>query len=168
MATDKPRVAVTLEPHRYALLKRLAELQGVSMSFLIADLLETVAGPLERVAVILEAARRAPDEVKAGLKSATNRAEANFLPAAAAALSQLDIFLSDSVVTIATGARSDTVSADPQPVITGVRSPVEKPAKPSVATVSADLAEKSTSHAKDIKPKARTSRVPTLKKGVRP
>ena len=57
MATTKPRINVTLEQHRYDLFKRLAALQGVSMSSLVAELLEAVADPMERVCVVLEAAK---------------------------------------------------------------------------------------------------------------
>lgn len=95
MATTKPRINVTLEQHRYDLFKRLAALQGVSMSSLIAELLEAVAEPMERVCVILEAAKKAPGSVKEGLQVAVARAETALLPKAMEALDQYDLFMGD-------------------------------------------------------------------------
>jgi len=116
MATNKPRVGVTLEQHRYDLLKRLAALQGVSMSHLIADLLETVSEPLERVAVMLEAAKRAPQEVKDGLKAAAIKSEAQFMPLAAAAIDQLDMFLAEASGALGVdGKRSAAAPSVPDP-----------------------------------------------------
>ncbi len=90
MATTKPRINVTLEPHRYALFKRLAALQGVSMSSLVAELLDAVAEPMERVCVVLEAAAKAPGDLKTGLRAAVDRAEASLMPAALNAIDQFD------------------------------------------------------------------------------
>lgn len=97
MATTKPRINVTLEPHRYELFKRLAALQGVSMSALVADLLETIAEPMERVCVVLEAALKAPAELKTGLRAAVDRAEGLLMPSLITAHDQLDMFLEAAV-----------------------------------------------------------------------
>lgn len=149
MATTKPRVNVTLEQHRYDLLKRLAGLQGVSMSYLIADLLDTVSEPLERVCVVLEAASKAPQSVKDGLLSAVSKAESVLLPQAQAWLDQSDLFLADVVKVAGSGggggseggaaalADSDHAS-DPRPVTRGstplprhLKTKAAKPAKPA-------------------------------------
>lgn len=147
MATTKPRINVTLEPHRYALFKRLAALQGVSMSSLVAELLEAVAEPMERVCVILEAAAKAPGDLKTGLRAAVDRAEASLVPNALKTLEQFDMFLGDisSVVEAATipgdvraaGAVGVGV-ADPRLVTRGSTpladnkiSALQKPAKPN-------------------------------------
>lgn len=112
MATTKPRINVTLEPHRYAMFKRLAALQGVSMSALIGELLEAVAEPMERVCVVLEAAAKAPGDLKAGLRSAVDRAEATLLPAALKAIDQFDMFMVDvGDVIEAAGAPGSTCEA---------------------------------------------------------
>jgi len=47
MATTKPRITVTLDPAVHETLKGLAELQGVSMSSIVSDLLLTVE-PVQR------------------------------------------------------------------------------------------------------------------------
>lgn len=150
MATLKPRVNVTLEPHRYDLLKRLAGLQGVSMSYLIADLLETVAEPLERVCVVLEAASKAPDNVKDGLRAALYRAERVLLPQADEFMEQADLFFTDAAARIeAAGAGDSAASAadaagdgtgrDPRPVTRGSTpptSPTRRKAKTSPKALS--------------------------------
>lgn len=112
MATNKPRINVTLEPHRYALFKRLAALQGVSMSALIAELMETVADPMERVCVVLEAAAKAPGDLKSGLRAAVDRAEATLMPNALKTLEQFDMFVGDiGKVIEAAGAPGSTCEA---------------------------------------------------------
>lgn len=135
MATLKPRVAVTLEPHRYDMLKRLASLQGVSMSHLLADLVETVAEPLERVVVVLEAAKRAPDQVKDGLRAAVLKSEAEVLPMATKALSQLDMFLAEAAAAVGGDGRRSRAApssvADPRPVTRG-STPPSPPPSPAV------------------------------------
>ena len=112
MATTKPRINVTLEPHRYALFKRLAALQGVSMSSLVAELLDAVAEPMERVCVVLEAAAKAPGDLKTGLRAAVDRAEATLMPSALKAIDQFDMFLCDiGDVIEAAGAPGSTCEA---------------------------------------------------------
>jgi len=93
MATKKPRINVTLEPYRYQLLKRLAELQGVSMSYLLADLLDSVAPVLERVAVAIEAAQQAQESLKPNLVRVAQQAEAELSPMLSEAITQLDMFI---------------------------------------------------------------------------
>lgn len=135
MATTKPRINVTLEQHRYELFKRVAALQGVSMSALVAELLEMVAEPMERVCVVLEAAAKAPGELKEGLRAAVDRAEATLIPSAVKALDQFDLFLGDCDAAIDASAKAAV--PDPRPVTRGstpLRGNMEpgakKPAKP--------------------------------------
>lgn len=130
MATTKPRITVTLEPHRYALLKRLAELQGASMSHLLADLLESVAPVLERVAVAIESAQLAQESVKPNLVRSAQKAEAQLVPMMDQAISQLDMFIRQAQQAAATGegtravGEGSTVAASDHPPSsnTGVRS----------------------------------------------
>jgi len=75
MATSKPRVNVTMEPATYEVLRRAAAAQGVSMSRVVADLVESVAPMLGRLADIGEALQRAPEEIRATLREATENAE---------------------------------------------------------------------------------------------
>ena len=96
MAVKNPRVQVTLKPHEYALLRRLAELQGRSMSALMADVWETVHPVMERVAVVLDAAKKAQAESTAGLRSSVEKAEREIAPLLSKAVDQFDIFLADA------------------------------------------------------------------------
>lgn len=127
MATTKPRINVTLEQHRYDMFKRVAALQGVSMSALVAELLETVAEPMERVCVVLEAAAKAPGDLKAGLRAAVDRAEATLIPNAVQALDQFDLFLGECGVAI--DASSKAAATDPRPVTRG-STPLRKATEP--------------------------------------
>jgi hypothetical protein len=149
MATTKPRITITLEPHRHELLRRLAEYQGVSMSAIVADLVESVSPVLERVCVAIESARKAQEGVRENLVRVAEESERALMPHLEAAIGQLDIFLGqceqagqqaeEEAVAVAAvrGARKRPragVAAtaddgqDPRPVITGVRSG-DKPRK---------------------------------------
>lgn len=93
MPSVNPRLALTLQPHRHDLLKRLAALQGVSMAALVTDMLEEFYPVMERVCVVLEAAKQAQATSKQGLRDAVAQAEAELLPLAKATMSQFDLFL---------------------------------------------------------------------------
>ena len=93
MPTIKPRIKLTLEQPRYDLLKRLAALQGVSMAALVTDMLEEFYPVMERVCVVLEAAKQAQATSKQGLRDAVAQAEAELVPLAQATLSQFDLFM---------------------------------------------------------------------------
>lgn len=77
MPTKKPRSTITFQPHHYHLLKRFAELQGVSLSGVIGDLVEAAYPPLMRSVALLDAAKDAPSQVKEGLSVALWEIEAD-------------------------------------------------------------------------------------------
>lgn len=95
MSTTKPRITVTLEPHTYEVLSRLSSVGGESMSGLVAQFVEVSLPSLERLVVVLERAKSAPQETLAGLASAVERAERTLLPALMNAQGMGDLFLSD-------------------------------------------------------------------------
>ena len=95
MSTTKPRITVTLEPHTYEVLSRLAAVGGESMSSLVAQFVDVSLPSLERLVVVLERAKSAPQEALAGLASAVERAERTLLPALMNAQGMGDLFLSD-------------------------------------------------------------------------
>jgi predicted DNA-binding protein len=146
MATMKPRITITLAEHRYELLRRLASARGVTMSSIVSDLVETVADSMERVCVVLEAAKRAPVEMDEGLRAALKHVTNEFEWHASKAIDQHDLFLSLAVESVD--------AADPRPVITGVRSPEQSGGKPSAARVSGDLRKKRGSDSRSIKGRA--------------
>jgi hypothetical protein len=119
MPTAKPRVQVSLSTSQYELLKRLAKLQSRSMSAIVEELLEQVMPVLERVAVVLQAAVRAQDSMKEGLRAATDQAERETRPLLASALGQLDLLQMD-FERAAIPAESASAASEPR----GSRTPV--------------------------------------------
>ena len=147
MATMKPRITISLEPHRHELVRRVALLRRVSMSAVVSELVDTVAEPLERLCVVAEAAQKAPGEVEAGLRGAMDMVERGFRHHAGRAIEQHDLFL--DLAEMASAGKASPV-ADPRPVITGVRSRTGEGAKPGRSRVSANSGKKSAVHAKAI------------------
>ena len=68
MATEKPRITITLEPEQHAVLRRLAELQGGSMSRIVSEFLGEVTPILSQVADALELAQRASSDARASTR----------------------------------------------------------------------------------------------------
>jgi hypothetical protein len=97
MSTTKPRITVTLEPHAHEVLSRLSAASGDSMSQIVAGFVDLAVPSLERVVVVLERAKAAPEEVRAGLSAAIERADRQLMPTLVNALDQTDLFLSDAV-----------------------------------------------------------------------
>ncbi len=93
MPTINPRIAITLQPHRHDLLKRLAALQGVSMAGLVTELLNEFYPVLERVCVALEMAKKAQATSKTGLKEAADRAIEEIQPMLTESMNQFDLFM---------------------------------------------------------------------------
>jgi len=110
MPTAKPRLQVTLTTPQHELLKRLAKLQSRSASSIVAELFEQVFPVLERVAVVLQAAVRAQESAKEGLRSSTEAAERDMRPHLAQALGQLDLL---QVEFEAAARPAETVPAQP-------------------------------------------------------
>jgi hypothetical protein len=86
------RIQVSFEPHDYELIRRLAELQEQSMSAVVGDLFDSVSPVLERVCVVLEAARKAKRDAHAGIKQQVEKIEVEMRPLVTAALDQFDMF----------------------------------------------------------------------------
>ena len=80
MATDKPRITITLEPEHYAVLQRMAKVQRGSMARIVTDLFREVAPMLERVTEAMEAAHKAQQGMKASIRKAAEEAERDMQP----------------------------------------------------------------------------------------
>jgi len=93
MATEKPRINLTMQPHHYDLVKRLAAAQGVSMASILSEVLEPAYPILERVCVVLEAGRRAKETQISGMREALSAAEAELVPIMYQATTQFDMFI---------------------------------------------------------------------------
>ena len=108
MATNKPRLSVTLPENIYRTLSELSRLQSASMSSIIVDLLETVHPPLLRTVALLQAAHDAPQEVRDGLLGAFEGMEKELSEAAGIAERQLDLL--DVSLGVAKGANPHVVT----------------------------------------------------------
>lgn len=75
MATEKPRLTITLDYDNYALLKELSELQGVSVSLLINDLVATTSEPLKEVLKALRVLNSFQSDTKRSFVNANARAQ---------------------------------------------------------------------------------------------
>jgi hypothetical protein len=109
MSTTKPRITVTLEPRTYEVISRLSAVGGESMSQIVAQFVDLAVPSLERVVVILERAKSAPEKVRAGLAASIERAEADMLPAMLSSVGQFDMFLEDAVRSSASDASAQRV-----------------------------------------------------------
>lgn len=92
MATNRPRITISLDPEQYEVLKRLAVLQKAPMAGIVSDLVAEVTPVLARVADSLELAMRAQQGVRANLKRVAEEAEADLRPLTEMARSQFDMF----------------------------------------------------------------------------
>lgn len=90
MATDKPRITITLNPHVYATLKRMSELGGQPMSTIISELLDSVHEPFMRTVALLDAASQAPNQVKDGLRQSFQAVEREMYGAVGYTVAQMD------------------------------------------------------------------------------
>lgn len=105
MATEKPRITVTLPPRSHEVLARFAKLNGQSMSSVVAEFVELVVPSLVRAVAFIERAQGAGDEVKAGMLSSLQKAERDLFPLLEKALVQGDMFLAQmGDITQASGA----------------------------------------------------------------
>lgn len=96
MPSELPRIAVRVTERQYALISRVAQLQGRSRGAVVLDLVEAVEPVLERTAVILERAKVMPESLKAGLRAVAEAAEERALPAVQEQLGVLDLFVQAS------------------------------------------------------------------------
>lgn len=135
MATEKPRITITLEPEQHAVLRRLAELQGGSMSRIVSEFLGEVTPILSQVADALELAQRASSDARAKFVRAAEEAEEELRPLAEFTRNQFDLFSAQigrlveekgqttAATHAATGPRTARAGGaeggSPRPVITG-------------------------------------------------
>lgn len=75
MATTKPRLTITLNPHTHLVVSTLAELQGHSKSKVITDLLDAVVPVLERTARVIQMAQTAQTTVTDDMRKSLEESE---------------------------------------------------------------------------------------------
>ena len=96
MPTKNPRINLTLTPERYELLKRLAGYQSTTMAGIVSETMEMMYPVMERVCVVLEAAKRAQETSKEGFRDSIAKAEAEMLPLMYQAVDQFDMFVDEA------------------------------------------------------------------------
>ena len=97
MPTTNPRVNVTFKPHEHELLGRLAKHQRSSRSAIVREVLDQVFPVFERLAVVMDAAEKASEDVKGRLRQSAEEAERDLLPLAEKVMGQLDMFVGSTV-----------------------------------------------------------------------
>ena len=75
MVTRVPRVAVTFSPAARGAVQALARAQGRTMSKVVAEVVEEVWPLLRQAAVLIEAANKVPEEMRANLRAMADRTE---------------------------------------------------------------------------------------------
>jgi len=106
MPTAKPRITITLTDEQHSVLSRLSQLQKVSMSSIVVDLVDTTLPVLDRLAQVLQNAADAPQSVLDDLRRSLASAETAFEGMQATAFGQLDQFVQAS-----SGATADDAQA---------------------------------------------------------
>lgn len=94
MPTTKPRITITLTDDQHSTLQALAGLQGVSMSSIVVDLVDTTLPVLQRLVSILENASQAPKAVLDGLSASLNVAMGDAVGHRDAVMNQFDLLVS--------------------------------------------------------------------------
>lgn len=122
MATEKPRITITIDSDQHEVLHRLARLQGSSMSRILRDFVKEVTPVLSKVADSLEIAKRASEGAKANLRKAAEAAEEELRPIAELASTQFGVFADEleRLVEEDQGAEEQAKAEEsPRRVITG-------------------------------------------------
>ena len=141
MATNKPRITITLNPSTYRVLKSISDLGGKPMSAFVAEMLDSAMPTLERMAVTYRAIKEAQDAHRDKFLVSLDRAQAVLEPAVSEVIGQFDLFLQ----TIETAAADEghreeatpAAAADPRPVTRGSTPLKRKKSAASTATTKA-------------------------------
>lgn len=113
MPTTNPRINLTLRPGLAGTIRRLAELQGTSMSRTIVQLLEVTEPALQRTAMAIEAVQKLEGEAKASMLSQVLRQLRHVDEEALAATGQPGLFDQMEHATIEAVARQHGVAIPP-------------------------------------------------------
>jgi hypothetical protein len=126
MATTKPRITISLEPHVYEVLRRLSFAGGRPMSAAVTGFLDVALPALERMVVVMEAAKGMPQKARAELKASLDRAEAELLPAVAAVVDQSDMFLDEALTAARARNGAEVRGRSPRPKAVSTPVPVTR------------------------------------------
>lgn len=125
MPTAKPRITITLSDEQHSTLQALAQLQGVSMSSIVVDLVETTIPVLQRLVTVLQTASQAPQAVLDGLRATLQAAESDVISHGDAVMGHLDALVNaaggEDVAVPRSGAAAASPEAEPPTSNRGVR-----------------------------------------------
>jgi hypothetical protein len=107
MPTKKPRITITLDQRSHEVLSRLSAASGDSMSEIVAGFVDMAIPSLERVVIVLERAKAAPEEARAGIAAAIERADRTLMPVLQSAVDQHDLFLFEAMARTTPSAAPD-------------------------------------------------------------
>jgi hypothetical protein len=110
MATTKPRITVTLSESDHATLKQLAAFQGVSMSSIVAELIESAAPALARIVEVLQEVSQMMPELQQKFGASVVEAEGTITP-------KIEALFAEMMGVVEAGK----AEANPRNVNTGVR-----------------------------------------------
>lgn len=134
MPTSKPRITLTLSEQQHELLQSLAELQKVSMSSIVVDLLDTTMPVLGRLVSILKSAAEAPQSVLDELRKSLDVAESDALGKQDSLMGQVDLLIAgagDAQESAPAPAKKPALkNARPPATNRGVRIPSSNTRKP--------------------------------------
>lgn len=124
MATNKPRITITLDPKTYNVLKSISDCGDKTMSGFVSEMLDAAMPTLERMAVTFQAIKSAQEAEQQNFLSSMDRAQAALEPAVMQAIGQFDLFLSTVQESVAGGGapacgESPPAAADPRLVTRG-------------------------------------------------
>lgn len=89
--TKKPRLMLAVEPELHRVIKRLSELQGVSMASIATDILEAALPALVDLLNAVERVQQLPEEARASVIEKVRAVEATLVQASEEADRQLDL-----------------------------------------------------------------------------
>lgn len=111
MATNKPRITVTLDQDDYELLSEFAAQQGASRSAVLAEIWKEAAPTIVRVVKLIKEAKAAHGQIGEAIREMAIEAEMQMMPLAREAISQLDIFEGEVRKAITGSGRAEGASS---------------------------------------------------------
>lgn len=124
MATNRPRITITLTDRQHEVLRSLSSSSGQSMSAYVVEFLDMALPTLERMAVSMQALARSREDQIGRIRAQLDEAQAVLEPLAAAAVEQADLFWGKIDAAV-----SDTGAAA-APAPTGARGAGQRPQSP--------------------------------------
>lgn len=143
MATNKPRITITLSKHQHDVLRAISECGGQPMSTFVSEMLEAALPTLQRMAVTFQKVKQAQVQERGKFLESMDRAQAAIEPVVMNMVDQFDLFLNR--MDEAAGGAPDGSGATPAAPSAAAAAPTTnrgatprraKTAKPTAATVS--------------------------------